>query len=67
MIWVQPYVPVAWAQPGYPTAMDGGSAENAGRSFRPWPVKNHFRGTTKMVGTKQQKRLTSTAVQDTIC
>ena len=38
MIWVQSYLPVAWVRPGHPTAMDGGSAENAGRSFRPWPV-----------------------------
>ena len=47
MIWVQPYVPVAWVRPGYPTAMDGGSAENAGRGFRPWPVVHTSRRDVK--------------------
>jgi len=47
VIWVQPYVPVAWVPPGHPTAMDGGSAENAGRGFRPWPVVHTSRRDVK--------------------
>lgn len=44
---MQPYIPVAWVRPGHPTAMDGGSAENAGRSFRPWPVVHTSRRDVK--------------------